>query len=136
MSWAELRGLPRTHISLGAHTVSHPNLSELGEEQRAHELRDCRREIEERIGRVVETLAYPYGASSRAVRALAKREFQLAFGTSLRFVGENSDTMDLPRIDTYYLRAGFQLENLMTPYGRVYLGLRRFLREVRACLSR
>ena len=91
--------------------------------------------MEQRLGRSVRWLAYPYGASSPGVRALARRHFDLAVGTSLRLVPAQHDGMDLPRIDAYYLRGSFPLESLFTATGGLYVALRRRLREVRRFAS-
>jgi hypothetical protein len=39
--------------------------------------------------------------------------------------------MNLPRIDTYYLRDSFPIERLFTPVGSAYIGLRNLLRQLR-----
>jgi len=130
LSWEEIRALPRL-ISVGAHTITHPNLTRLPAEECERELHECQGEMEQRLGRPVRWLAYPYGASSPQVRQLARRHFDLAVGTSLRFVSARSSRLDLPRIDTYYLRGGFPLERLFTGAGRVYIAFRNLLREFR-----
>lgn len=130
LDWQELSTLPPI-ISLGAHTATHPDLSRLPFAECERELLDCQERMEQRLGRPVRWLAYPYGASSPAVRLLAGRHFDLAVGTSLRFLPSNPDLLDLPRIDTYYLRGGFPLDRLFTPSGSAYMRFRRVLREVR-----
>ncbi len=130
LSWEEIAALPRL-ISVGAHTITHPNLTRLPPEECGRELRECQGEIEQRLGRAVRWLAYPYGASSAQVRRLASRHFDLAVGTSLRFVSASSSRLDLPRIDTYYLRGRFPLERLFTGAGKAYIAFRNLLREFR-----
>jgi hypothetical protein len=65
------------------------------------------------------------------VRAVAARRFDLAAGTSLRFLSPQSDRLDLPRIDTYYFRGWFPLERVFTRSGKLYTGVRRLIRKVR-----
>jgi peptidoglycan/xylan/chitin deacetylase (PgdA/CDA1 family) len=134
LSWDELSALPPS-ISIGAHTATHPNLRHLPAERRESELRECRAEIEQRLGRSVRALAYPYGASSPKVRELAGRYFELAVGTSLRFLSARSNRLDLPRLDAYYFRGRFPLERLFSTTGGAYVGIRNFLREVRESVS-
>src|SRR5579864_948607 len=74
LSWDELSALPPS-ISIGAHTATHQNLRHLPAQRRESELRECRAEIEQRLGRRVRSLAYPYGASSPNVRELAAKYF-------------------------------------------------------------
>jgi peptidoglycan/xylan/chitin deacetylase (PgdA/CDA1 family) len=130
LSWDNLSALPPL-ISLGAHTMTHPDLRRLSAEECERELCECQGQIEQHLGRPVRCLAYPYGASSPQVRSLADRHFELAVGTSLRFLSTRSSRLDLPRIDAYYLRGWFSLERLFTESGSLYIGFRSLLRDVR-----
>jgi peptidoglycan/xylan/chitin deacetylase (PgdA/CDA1 family) len=130
MSWDQLRHLPPA-ISPGAHTRTHPHLSRLPAEECERELLDCRAEMEQRLGRPVKCLAYPYGSSTPPVRSLAKRHFDVAVGTYLGFLPAAPDRLDLPRIDTYYLRGRFPLDRLFTTPGAWYIRLRAWMREIR-----
>jgi peptidoglycan/xylan/chitin deacetylase (PgdA/CDA1 family) len=134
LSWDELSALPPS-ISIGAHTATHANLRHLPAASREAELRECRDEIEQRLGRRVRTLAYPYGASSPEVREAAGKYFELAVGTSLRFLSARSNRLDLPRLDAYYFRGRFPLERLFSKTGGAYVGMRNILREVRESVS-
>jgi peptidoglycan/xylan/chitin deacetylase (PgdA/CDA1 family) len=60
------RGAP---VELGAHSVSHPHLDELGQPALTREIGDGRRIVEELIGRRLDTFAYPHGAYDARVRA-------------------------------------------------------------------
>ena len=136
MSWAELREAAASGIELGAHTVNHPDLTGIPEPRVASELHDCKSAIEDRTGKPVRSFAYPYGATSPAVRERVRQQFEIACGTALRFAGPESDPLDLPRIDAYYLRRTPWFETLMTRPGGAYITTRRWLRRIRACLSR
>lgn len=130
LSWDELGALPSL-VSLGAHTATHPDLSRLPAGECERELRDCQCEIEQRLARPVRWLAYPYGTSSAGVRSAAGRYFDLAVGTTLGFLPSRPERLNLPRLDTYYLRGSFPLERLFHGLGRPYVGFRRLLREFR-----
>jgi peptidoglycan/xylan/chitin deacetylase (PgdA/CDA1 family) len=130
LNWPELAALPGL-ISIGAHTATHPDLTRLTAEECEREMSECQNEIEQRLQRRARWLAYPYGASSPLVRSLASHRFELAAGTSLRFLSVQSERLDLPRIDTYYLRGQFPLERLFTRAGNLYMGLRGLLRKAR-----
>lgn len=133
MSWEELKELPAL-ISPGAHTATHRDLSRLPSAECESEFKECQDEIEQHLAKPARWLAYPYGTSSAGVRALAARHFDLAVGTSLRFLASGDDTLDLPRIDGYYLRA-FAIERLFTPEGGLYVAVRNALRKVRQMAS-
>jgi len=130
MNWRDLASLP-PGISVGAHTVTHPDLTGLPEAECERELRDCQDQIQQHLGKPARWLAYPYGYCSASVMAAAARRFDLAVGTELRFLSSRSCALDLPRIDAYYLRGRFSLERLFQPSGVLYIGFRRALRKVR-----
>jgi peptidoglycan/xylan/chitin deacetylase (PgdA/CDA1 family) len=130
LSWEELSALPPL-ISLGAHTVTHTDLTLLSPTMCEEELGGCQVQMQQRLGKPVRWLAYPYGACSPQVRSLAGRHFDLAVGTSLRFLSREGGRLDLPRIDSYYLRGRFSLERLFSGPGSLFIGLRRLLRQAR-----
>ena len=115
--------------------MTHPDLNRLSSEECERELLECQDKIQQRTGRPVRSLAYPYGISSAQVRSMAGRHFDLAVGTSLRFLSPRSNHLDLPRIDAYYLRGWFPLERLFTGPGILYMGLRSLFRDVRRFVS-
>ncbi|MDO8298810.1 polysaccharide deacetylase family protein [Lacisediminimonas sp.] len=61
-------------VSIGAHTVSHPVLCALPEEQVRAEMRDGRERIEAHIGAPVTHFCYPFGSRNE----VGAREFELA----------------------------------------------------------
>jgi peptidoglycan/xylan/chitin deacetylase (PgdA/CDA1 family) len=60
MTLDELRELVAADFEIGAHTVSHPDLSQLDLETCLHEVGDSRRVLEEQLGVPVRTFAYPF----------------------------------------------------------------------------
>ena len=73
LTWPELIRLERLGIEIGSHTVTHADLSALPAADAFRELRDSRRVLEEHLHRIVRSLAYPYGKTSAAVVALARK---------------------------------------------------------------
>lgn len=55
-------------VELGAHTVTHPHLDELDEEQVGRQVTESKLQLEQSIGRVVTTFAYPYGSYDHRAR--------------------------------------------------------------------
>jgi peptidoglycan/xylan/chitin deacetylase (PgdA/CDA1 family) len=75
MSWEELRAFAEDPlVTIGAHTITHCNLSRQSEEIAWFELAESRARIEAALQRRVAHLAYPYGDRIAAGR----REFKLA----------------------------------------------------------
>jgi peptidoglycan/xylan/chitin deacetylase (PgdA/CDA1 family) len=136
MRWSEVEQVARSGITIGCHTATHPRMSRLSEAEIDQELRMSRAAIEEHTGRAVDTLAYPYGDSTPAIRSAAGRYFRLACGTRLAFVSPDADLLDLPRIDVYYFRNQFWFRGLGRRYGTGYLAIRGLLRGLRHGLIR
>lgn len=62
-SWDQVRGKtgPETGLTVGSHGHSHRKLAGLDGESQRRELADSKRILQDRLGREVEALAYPYG---------------------------------------------------------------------------
>jgi len=131
MSWSEVEEISKAGVSIGSHTVTHPRMSRLAEAEVENELRNSRSELENKTGRAVDVFAYPYGDSTPPVRQAVARHYRLACGTRLGFVSRDSDPIDLPRIDVYYLHNRLCFQALGTRYGSAYIAARRSLREMR-----
>jgi len=56
-------------VEVGAHSVTHPRLDELGAAQAAAEISDSKAALEGVVEAPIESFAYPYGAYDRRVRA-------------------------------------------------------------------
>ena len=78
----QIRGIQACElVEFGSHTVSHPHLSSLSEEDLLHELADSRAEIERITGQPVRSLSYPYGDADARVREAAASLYEIAFTT-------------------------------------------------------
>ena len=82
MTWGDVAEMARDGIDFGAHTVTHPNLTKVPDDELAWELTESRRVLEHRTGKPVRCLAYPIGTASafdaRVMRASAAAGFRLA----------------------------------------------------------
>jgi peptidoglycan/xylan/chitin deacetylase (PgdA/CDA1 family) len=80
LSWAQLRELTELGIEIGSHTMRHPHLTALADEELAYELGESRRRIEDELARPCHFLAYPYGEhDARVRRATQAAGYQAAF---------------------------------------------------------
>ena len=88
----ELRQLAASGMTIGAHTVSHPVLSECSEEEARCEIQESKTEIERVLGQAVWAFAYPFGNSA----AMGDREVALArqAGFECAFVNVSGGTVD------------------------------------------
>jgi peptidoglycan/xylan/chitin deacetylase (PgdA/CDA1 family)/glycosyltransferase involved in cell wall biosynthesis len=67
-------------IEFGAHTRTHPDLTQLSASDVSEEVIGSKNDLSTLLGAPVVSFAYPYGAYNEGVRELVQREFDLAFG--------------------------------------------------------
>jgi len=99
MDWDELLSLDPKLITVGSHTVSHPILTNLPDNEVEREVRDSRQQLEQRLQRPVNFFCYPNGSyDSRAYQAV-KSFYRAAVTTESGVVGgKDFDLHRLPRI--------------------------------------
>jgi len=100
-TWEQLRGLARAGVSIGAHSVTHVNLSQTSPMRCKFEIAESKHLCEALVARC-DAFAYPYGGSqyhSQATRReLESSGITTAFLTRPDFITAGSDAMTLPRI--------------------------------------
>jgi peptidoglycan/xylan/chitin deacetylase (PgdA/CDA1 family) len=89
LTWSSCRQLADQRMTVGSHTVSHRALADLDERAARSELRDSKRELEDRLGTHVADFCAPYGLPGSAYLpgrdiALAKEEGYRSFVTTVR----------------------------------------------------
>jgi peptidoglycan/xylan/chitin deacetylase (PgdA/CDA1 family) len=86
-------------VTIGAHTVTHSQLTGLGVNARRREIEESKAACEALIGERVPGFAYPYGDLDREVRlAVEAAGFEYACSTRNGLAIPGSDTLALPRI--------------------------------------
>lgn len=61
MTWDQVREMHAAGMQFGGHTVAHPVLSRLSEDEQLYEITECKRRIEAELGRPVTAFSYPVG---------------------------------------------------------------------------
>jgi peptidoglycan/xylan/chitin deacetylase (PgdA/CDA1 family) len=75
LTWADVQKLAAEPlVEIGCHTVTHPALATLSAEEARRELEESRRVLEEKTGRRVSHVSYPFGTEKEC----GAREFQIA----------------------------------------------------------
>jgi peptidoglycan/xylan/chitin deacetylase (PgdA/CDA1 family) len=101
LGWDELAELADAGWEIASHTCSHPHLSELDDAALAHELTASKQQIEQRLARPCESLAYPYGdVDARVVAATRAAGYRWA-GTIPRVL-PRPDALLWPRVPIYH----------------------------------
>jgi peptidoglycan/xylan/chitin deacetylase (PgdA/CDA1 family) len=134
LSWQALTNLAGLGIEIGAHGVSHTDLTTLPLDIARQEVVDSRRRIEDRIGCPVTSFAAPYGRTTSAIRAEVRRHYQAAVGTDLARARSTSDPYNLPRIEMWYFRDLRRWQSYLEGDARGYFLLRQGLRRMRILL--
>jgi peptidoglycan/xylan/chitin deacetylase (PgdA/CDA1 family) len=135
MDWDALGRAAEEGVTLGSHSRTHNDLRRQDAAGLAGELSGSAETIAERTDRRPTTFAYPYGAVDARVAAAAGASYRVACTTALRPVEARDTPLQLPRLDTYYLRDAARLATWGTPGFRRYLTLRAGFRRARAALT-
>ena len=131
LSWNEIREMQDAGFDFGAHTLTHPDLTQLSAERIEAEMRDSKAIIEDALGIAADSFAYPYGRHNRQVREIAGQYFACACGTFLDTITPNSNPYALERVEMYYFRSPMLFDVLNSPLLRPYLMARRIPRRLR-----
>jgi peptidoglycan/xylan/chitin deacetylase (PgdA/CDA1 family) len=102
-SWSELREMADSGLmEIGSHTVTHPILSTVTDEESFAEVTRSRAQIEEGIGRSVRSFCFPNGMPGdfrpSQVRQVAEAGYDCSVIAQFGMVGNSSDRYQLPRI--------------------------------------
>jgi len=102
-SWSELREMADSGLmEIGSHTVTHPILSSITDEESLDELTRSRAQIEEGIGRKVRSFCFPNGMPGdfrpSQVRRVADAGYDCSVIAQFGMVSNSSDRYQLPRI--------------------------------------
>jgi peptidoglycan/xylan/chitin deacetylase (PgdA/CDA1 family) len=131
MGWPEVQRLSRGGWAIEAHSRSHPDLRVLEDEELDRELVGPCDDIEQRTGRRPRGVAYPYGYFDERVAERARGHFAFAVTTVFRALGSPDDTLRIPRLDAYYLRAPRVHRHFGSRRFAAYLVARGALRRLR-----
>ncbi|HME35365.1 MAG TPA: polysaccharide deacetylase family protein [Candidatus Sulfotelmatobacter sp.] len=123
---SELQELASAGMTIGAHTLSHPMLSQLPPELAYAEVSESRMRLESVLGKQVWALAYPFGdAQSVTPQVLALAEqagFQAAFLNFGGGLGTELPPYALPRV---HVTAGMSLAEFEAQVSGFYARLQR-----------
>jgi len=87
-------------LEIGAHTVTHPILSDLPTDIQREEIQQSKSDLEELLGSSITSFAYPYGACTVATLPLLQEAgFTRACSTFASVVQRDSDRFQLPRLE-------------------------------------
>jgi peptidoglycan/xylan/chitin deacetylase (PgdA/CDA1 family) len=121
VDWSMLEEMKEGGFEVGAHTLSHPHLPELGDEALREELHDSRRRVRERLGSC-DTFAYPFGEwSPRVAAAAAECGFRFAFSLPTARGQWRAGELTIPRINVDHRDSGRRFAAKISAPGRATL---------------
>lgn len=135
LNWNEIREMQRWGIEFGAHTCTHPDLSQIPIDLAKKEVIDSKAIIENAIGTPVSYFAYPFGRHNLLVRNYVQEHFSCAFSDKLGLINKYSDLYDFERVDAYYLRTHRLFHIILTKSFPWYVLARSIPRQIRRKLQ-
>ena len=101
LTWPQVREMASQGITFGAHTLDHPILTCVSEEEARRQIRESKRRIEAELGSKVTMFAYPNGAASdfdqTTERIVGEEGFSLAVTTVFGANDESTNPYALRR---------------------------------------
>ena len=137
MNWEQLRELDALGIRIGSHTMSHPHLSQLLQNQQRQEIEDSKRILEQELTHPITTFAYPYGSaldySATTTQLVQDAGYLLAVSNRYGTVRQGDNPYTLRRIwidrtdtlDTFIAKVDGRLDGLRIFDSRLGIALRR-----------
>ncbi|GII78441.1 polysaccharide deacetylase [Sphaerisporangium rufum] len=99
LSWSQAREAASCGMEIAGHSHSHPQLDQLPDAALRQELRRNKALLEDKVGRPVATMAYPYGYSSARVRREVRRAgYWAACAVANALASDADDVLALPRL--------------------------------------
>ena len=131
LGWPALEKLQRSGVTLGAHSRTHPDLSQLDEARMEDEVVGSADIIETRAGQRPSAFAYPYGHTSPASAHTVSKAFQFGCTTEFRTLEGTNEPALLPRLDMYYFQHPDSLAHWGRPSFEARIRMRHLARRVR-----
>jgi peptidoglycan/xylan/chitin deacetylase (PgdA/CDA1 family) len=108
VTWDELREMNAAGLEVGSHTLTHPILTQVSEEQLQREVRESRLQLEARLGQKVDLFCYPNGDyNARVQREVARAGYRCAVTTEYGLNERGSYPLTLRRIHAEHDLAHF-----------------------------
>ena len=99
LSWDDVREMSEKGIDFGAHSVTHPVLTNMSLDRAAWEIRQSKEDIERRLGRKVKFFSYPMGYfNAGIVRIVQASGFEAALTEHPSWIGRETNIYVLDRM--------------------------------------
>jgi peptidoglycan/xylan/chitin deacetylase (PgdA/CDA1 family) len=110
MNADQIREMHRAGFGIGSHTLSHPHLTQISDDELRAEVFDSKKSLEDVIGEEVRSFSYPYGDYDDRVRnVVIEAGYTNAVSTRLGVVLPTNGAFDIPRLNVRWNTFGFAL---------------------------
>jgi len=108
MDWQTILDLPRHIVTLGSHTANHVAFAALDPVTATDEMLRSRVELEDRLGRAVTRIAYPYGSMDDTTwRLAAAAGYDYGYTTDEWLAERDRNLLHIPRLE---IRGGLSID--------------------------
>jgi peptidoglycan/xylan/chitin deacetylase (PgdA/CDA1 family) len=127
MSREMVANLARQGFEIGGHTISHPILKELPDDQARQEIEDCYSWVHDVTGEAPASFAYPNGIpgqdfDSHHEAMVREAGFRAATSTRWAIAGPGANLFAIPRVGPWWRQGRALTAGLCRSYLRSYLG--------------
>lgn len=103
MNWEQLKEMEANGITIESHTLTHPKLEELPDDEIRSELLNSKNLLEEQLGHPIEFLAYPTGTYNLHIAGIAQDiGYKGAFTIKYGVVDRGSNFFALERVPIFH----------------------------------
>jgi peptidoglycan/xylan/chitin deacetylase (PgdA/CDA1 family) len=124
LTWDHLRDLADRGVAIGSHSMTHPHLTTLSDEELRTELVDSKEWIETELGQRCRIFSYPFGDEDARVRAAVQTAgYDAAFGAPGKELSR--DRYSIPRVLVVSGDGKRRFALKTSPMGRRFVALSR-----------
>lgn len=103
LTWEQLKEMEENGITIQSHTMTHPKLEELPDDEIRNELITSKNTLEENLGHPIEFLAYPTGTYNLHIAGIAQDVgYKGAFTIKYGIVDKGSNFFALERVPIFH----------------------------------
>lgn len=126
MNVQELSAFVEVGWEIGAHSMTHPDLTQLGEQQAVEEITESKAVLESKTGRAVQVFAYPFGFYNERVKQLTQQaDFAMAVATDKGGLHIEDDRFEIFRTSIFPHDSWLQMFKKTSPWYRKYYRWKR-----------
>ncbi len=102
LNTAQILEMQEYGIEFGSHTLTHPHLPNIPLEQAQREITESKLRLEERLGRLVQTFCYPYGALNEQIKVVVREAgYKYGIASDSGGLALHEDLLEIRRIGVF-----------------------------------